>query len=185
MLSSRFTMARNETENNITTLFEENYEKIVNYISARISNFSEAEELAAEVFLKALEHIDGFKNKGVPIEAWIYKIAHNITVDYYRKKKYPTITIEDVINMESYHNTEKKVIENLDKEEIKQALSKLSPLQQQVIQLRLISGLRSKEVAEIMEKSDGAIRELQRSGLKALRTILLTNNILIAEDLGR
>ena len=87
--------------------------------------------------------------------------------------------------MESNHNTEKKVLQNLDKEEIKQALSKLSPLQQQVIQLRLISGLRSKEVAEIMEKSDGAIRELQRSGLKALRTLLLTNNIFITEDLGR
>ena len=87
--------------------------------------------------------------------------------------------------MESYNNTEKKVLENLDKEEIKIALSKLSSLQQQVIQLRLVSGLRSKEVAQIMEKSDGAIRELQRSGLKALREILYTNNIFITEDSGR
>ena len=178
-------MASNVTENDITTLFEENYEKVVNYIAARISNFSEAEELASDVFLKVLEHIDSFKNKGVPIEAWIYKIAHNITVDYYRKKKYPTINLEDVINMESYNNTEKKVLENLDKEEIKSALSKLSSLQQQVIQLRLVSGLRSKEVALIMEKSDGAIRELQRSGLKTLREILYTNNIFITEDSGR
>jgi len=131
------------------------------------------------------KYIKSFKNKGVPIEAWIYKIAHNITVDYYRKKKYPTINLEDVINMESYNNTEKKVLENLDKEEIKSALSKLSSLQQQVIQLRLVSGLRSKEVALIMEKSDGAIRELQRSGLKTLREILYTNNIFITEDSGR
>ena len=185
MVSCRFTMTGNFTKNDITTLFEENYEKVVNYIASRISNMSEAEELASDVFVKALEHIDGFKNKGIPIEAWLYKIAHNITIDYYRKKKYPTINIEDVINMESYNNTEKKVLENLDKEEIKIALSKLSSLQQQVIQLRLVSGLRSKKVAQIMEKSDGAIRELQRSGLKALREILYTNNIFITEDSGR
>ena len=178
-------MTGNFTKNDITTLFEENYEKVVNYIASRISNMSEAEELASDVFVKALEHIDGFKNKGIPIEAWLYKIAHNITIDYYRKKKYPTINIEDVINMESYNNTEKTVIENLDKEEIKIALSKLSSLQQQVIQLRLVSGLRSKEVAQIMEKSDGAIRELQRSGLKALREILYTNKIFITDDSGR
>jgi RNA polymerase sigma factor, sigma-70 family len=101
-------MTGNFTQNDITTLFEENYEKVVNYIASRISNMSEAEELASDVFVKALEHIDGFKNKGIPIEAWLYKIAHNITIDYYRKKKYPTINIEDVINMESYNNTEKK-----------------------------------------------------------------------------
>ncbi|MQG51366.1 MAG: sigma-70 family RNA polymerase sigma factor [SAR202 cluster bacterium] len=178
-------MANNFTENDIANLFENNYEKVVNYIAVRISNFSEAEELASDVFIKALEHIDGFKNKGIPLEVWIYKIAHNITIDYYRKKKYPTINIEDVINMESFNNTEKKVLENLDKEEIKLALTKLSTLQQQVIQLRLVSGLRSKEVAQIMEKSDGAIRELQRSGLKALREILQTNNLYITEDLGR
>tara|TARA_B100000700_G_scaffold240856_1_gene267870 strand:+ start:30 stop:566 length:537 start_codon:yes stop_codon:yes gene_type:complete len=178
-------MTGNFTKNDITNLFEENYEKVVNYIASRISNMSEAEELASDVFVKALEHIDRFKNKGIPIEAWLYKIAHNITIDYYRKKKYPTINLEDVINMESYNNTEKKVLENLDKEEIKSALSKLSFLQQQVIQLRLVSGLRSKEVALIMEKSDGAIRELQRSGLKTLREILYTNNIFITEDSGR
>tara|TARA_B100000676_G_scaffold304913_1_gene358033 strand:+ start:2832 stop:3368 length:537 start_codon:yes stop_codon:yes gene_type:complete len=178
-------MANNFTENDIANLFENNYEKVVNYIAIRISNFSEAEELASDVFIKALEHIDGFKNKGIPLEVWIFKIAHNITIDYYRKKKYPTINIEDVINMESFNNTEKKVLENLDKEEIKLALTRLSTLQQQVIQLRLVSGLRSKEVAQIMEKSDGAIRELQRSGLKALREILQTNNLYITEDLGR
>ena len=178
-------MTNNFTENDIANLFENNYEKVVNYIAIRISNFSEAEELASDVFIKALEHIDGFKNKGIPLEVWIFKIAHNITIDYYRKKKYPTINIEDVINMESFNNTEKKVLENLDKEEIKLALTRLSTLQQQVIQLRLVSGLRSKEVAQIMEKSDGAIRELQRSGLKALREILQTNNLYITEDLGR
>ena len=185
MVSCRFAMTGNFTKNDITNLFEENYEKVVNYIASRISNMSEAEELASDAFVKALEHIDRFKNKGIPIEAWLYKIAHNITIDYYRKKKYPTINLEDVINMESYNNTEKKVLENLDKEEIKSALSKLSFLQQQVIQLRLVSGLRSKEVALIMEKSDGAIRELQRSGLKTLREILYTNNIFITEDSGR
>ena len=83
MVSCRFTMTGNFTKNDITTLFEENYEKVVNYIASRISNMSEAEELASDVFVKALEHIDGFKNKGIPIEAWLYKIAHNITIDYY------------------------------------------------------------------------------------------------------
>ena len=178
-------MAMNYTENDIAKLFEENYHKVVNYIAARISNLSEAEELASDVFLKALENIQNYKNKGVPIEAWLYRIAHNNTIDYYKKKKYPTIDIEEIMNMKSNNNTEKTVLDNLDIKEVQEALSKLSASQQQVIQLRLISGLRSKEIAEIMDKSDGAIRELQSSGLKILREILYNNNIFITEDLGR
>lgn len=178
-------MAMNFTENDIAKLFDENYNKVVSYIAARISNYSESEELASDVFLRALENIQKYSNKGIPIEVWLYKIAHNITIDYYRKKKYPTIGIEEIINLKSNNNTEKTVFDNLDKEEIQQALTKLSSSQQQVIQLRLISGLRSKEVAEIMDKSDGAVRELQRSGLKILREILNNNNIFIMEDMAR
>ena len=69
----------------LADLFEEYYERIARYIAVRIGNQNDAEELAGDVFVRATEHIGSFQWRGVPVQAWLYRIAHNLVVDHLRR----------------------------------------------------------------------------------------------------
>ena len=69
----------------LADLFESDYERIARYIAVRIGNTGHAEELAGDVFVRALERIDAFQWRDVPMQAWLFRIAHNLVVDYLRK----------------------------------------------------------------------------------------------------
>ena len=87
-------------ENNeakLTGLYEEYYDRIARYAYVRIGDKSDAEDLAGEVFLKALESLKSYKERGVPMQAWLFRIAHNLVVDYFRKTaKRKTVALETV-----------------------------------------------------------------------------------------
>ena len=68
----------------LTHVFEEHYDRIVRYVASRIGNWNDAEDLASETFTKALNNAKKFEWRGSSITSWIYKIATNLIVDYYR-----------------------------------------------------------------------------------------------------
>ena len=70
----------------IAALYETHYDRVARDIAVRIGNIDEAEDLASEVFIKAVRSADSYREKGAPMEAWLFKIAHNITVDQLRKR---------------------------------------------------------------------------------------------------
>ena len=77
-------------------IYEDYFDRIFSYIAARIGNRFDAEDLTEEVFLKALKSIGSFKWQGISIGAWLFRIAHNITVDHLRKmSKRQTMPIEE------------------------------------------------------------------------------------------
>ena len=69
---------RKQLEDSLVNLYEESYEKVARYIFVRIGNQHEAEDLASETFLRALRSLDSYQERGLPMEAWVFKIAHNI-----------------------------------------------------------------------------------------------------------
>jgi RNA polymerase sigma-70 factor (ECF subfamily) len=72
-------------EERLAALYEEYYDKIARYIYTRIGDKSESEDLASEVFLKALKSIKTYRDTGPPMQAWLFKIAHNLVVDHLRR----------------------------------------------------------------------------------------------------
>ena len=66
--------------------FETSYEHVTRYIALRIGDRDQAEDLASEVFVRALDKADSFKPGEKPIQAWLFRIAHNLLVDHLRKK---------------------------------------------------------------------------------------------------
>ena len=66
-------------------LYEEYFDKIYRYIALKIGDRTEAEDMTQQVFLKALKSISSYKRTEVPFSAWLYRIAHNLTVDHFRK----------------------------------------------------------------------------------------------------
>jgi RNA polymerase sigma-70 factor (ECF subfamily) len=163
---------RRRKEELLARLYDEYYDRIARYISIRIGNQAEAEDLAGEVFLKALESLDSYQERGAPMQAWLFKIAHNLLVDYVRKvSKQKTIPV-DKLEISDGVNMEETVERQLQSEKLSQALKGLTPAQREVIGLRFFAGLTSNEVGKILGKSSGAVREMQSAAVKSLRKLM-------------
>jgi RNA polymerase sigma-70 factor (ECF subfamily) len=161
-----------EKESRLAGLYEEYFDKIVHYIYVRIGDRHEAEDLAGDVFLRALESLKSYKERGIPMQAWLFRIAHNASVDYLRKKGRGTsVPIEEVV-MTNGEDPVAIAEKSFEMRKVEEAMHKLTPEQREVVRLRFFGGLSSKEVGVIMRKSDGAVREMQRSAIEKLRTLL-------------
>ena len=161
-----------EKESRLATLYEEYFDRIAHYIYVRIGDRNEAEDLAGNVFLKALESLKSYKERGIPMQAWLFRIAHNALVDHLRKKgRVTTVPIEGVTIMTG-EDPAAVAETNLEMEKVREAMQKLTPDQREVVQLRFFGGLSSKDVGAILHKSDGAVREMQRAAVEKLRTLL-------------
>jgi len=141
--------------------------RIYRYVFYQVRDKMTAEDLTEEIFLKAWKAIKKYKGKGRSFSAWLYRIAHNYVIDYYRTKR-ADVTLETQIPVESSH-PEQEVEEKLRQRELLEAISHLAPQQRQVIILKFIEGLENREIEQITGKSQGAIRMMQMRALTTLR----------------
>lgn len=153
----------------IGSLYEEYYDRIVRYIFVRINDQSEAENIGGDVFLRALQSLDSYRGRREQLRAWLFKVAHNLVVDYWRKmSKQRTISIDEV-EVPDRQNIAEVVEKKAELERLSQALKQVTPAQREVIGLRVFAGLSSAEVGKMLDKSSGAVREMQRAAIEILR----------------
>jgi RNA polymerase sigma-70 factor, ECF subfamily len=159
-------------------LYEAYFDKIYRYISFRVRNEMESEDLTQQVFMKVLNSISSYQNQGVPFSSWVYRIAHNVVVDFMRQQnKKATVDIEGMQLISPAEDTQSVLEKQMDVEEVKKASRSLTAAQQEVISLRFAGELSITECAKIMGKSEGAIKALQHSAVLALRKALVVNGI--------
>ena len=169
------TEARKCNEAKLASLYEEYYDKIARYAYVRIGDRTEAEDLAGEVFLKALDSLESYQERGVPMQAWLFRIAHNLVVDHLRKAtKRKTVPI-DTVQVEADVDPMTAAEKNIELERVARAMGQLTREQREVLRLRFFGGLTSKEAGSILNKSDGSIREMQRAAIEKLRRLLVTD----------
>jgi RNA polymerase sigma-70 factor, ECF subfamily len=119
-----------------------------------------------------LQSMDNYYLPNGNFRAWLYRIAHNTVVDYYRTFK-TTVDIEKAENFASnYVNAEDLLIQEENMNEILAAISKLTDEQKSVVTLRFVEGLTNSEIAKVLDKNEEAIRALCSRGLKSLRSNL-------------
>jgi len=150
-------------------LYEEYFPRIYRYIALRVQNQTEAEDLAEQVFLKALESSPSFKWRGAPISSWLFRIARNQVIDYWRTDKSKrTLPLNEFLVSDTI-DPERAAERNSDIRQLIQAVGQLTQAQRDVIELRFAGGLSISEVANILGKSPGAVKVLQHSALATLR----------------
>ncbi len=149
-------------------LYDLYIDKIYKYIFYKCRNVEEAEDLTAQVFTKAWEAIDRYRWEGYPFSTWLYRIAHNQMIDYYRTHR--TILPLDIARARASDTDPVQEVEHtLTANEIRDALQHLTRDQQRVIILRFLEGYEISEISSIMGKDPAAIRALQHRALRALQ----------------
>lgn len=151
-------------------LYELYIDKVYRYIASRVEPM-EAEDITEQVFLKAFQSIHSFKLKGIPFSSFLFTLARNLLIDWKRKEGARQRYITKEIAPPQF-NPEEMAEKRMMMEEMKKAIDKLTPAQQEVIRLRFAAGLSCEETAKIMGKSIGAIKALQHTALNNLRRML-------------
>ena len=154
-------------------LYDAFVERVYRYLYFRTGNHTEAEDLTEQVFLKAWEAIGRYRWQGRPFLAWLYRLAHNTHIDHVRSRKPTTSLNNDERPIELASPTASaEIARALDADQLARALGELTPDQQQVIVMKFIEGLDNEQIAQSMDKREGAIRALQMRALMSLRRVL-------------
>ena len=167
--------ARQNDQQAFTKLYEAYFDKIYRYVAVKIGDRAEAEDMTQQVFLKALKSISSFKWKGSPFSAWLYRIAHNLIVDYYRKQNKRAATLQDDVQIAGDDDPQESAERKMDLEQVLSATRHLTDAQREVISLRFTGEMSTAEVARIMGKSQGAVKALQHSAINALRRVMVVH----------
>jgi RNA polymerase sigma-70 factor (ECF subfamily) len=153
-------------------LYERFADRIYRYIYFRVTDGESAEDLTSKVFLKAWEHLPTFRRSNSPFIAWLYTIAHNTLVDFYRTSR-QTARLDEVAALPALEpSPAEQTDQRLEAQRLRRAVEELSPTQRNVITMRLIEGMATDEIAERLHKSEGAVRAVQMRALQALEGIL-------------
>ena len=142
-------------------------DRIYRYVFYQVSNRATAEDLTEEIFLKAWEGIGKFKWKGPPFQAWLYRIARNHIIDYFRTNRQQQTLDEELEGDDG--RPEQEAGDKQTQRMLSKAIFSLPEQQRQIILLKFIEGLENCEIAQILKKSQGAIRITQMRALDALR----------------
>ena len=151
-------------------LYKSYFTPVYRYIYFRVGSKNEAEDLTQDVFVKAYTSFNHYSYSGKSPLAYFYTIARNAVIDYRRKKKMLIMDDEDLITIaDESDSPQEQSIKNEDAEMIRKKIALLSEDQQDVIVMRFIDELSTKEIATILNKSEDVVRQLQSRGLKSLR----------------
>ncbi len=153
-------------------LYDRHVDAIYRYAFYRLRTDAEAEDVTSEVFHRALVAMPRYEPRR-PFLAFLYGIARHVAADRLRRSARPSAPFEDAIAHPSDAPGPEEHAERLDNAwRLRQAIVKLTPLQQEVVILRYLDDRSTKEVAEFTGKPESTIRGIQMRALAALRDIL-------------
>ena len=152
-------------------LYDRYAPKMYSYIFRRVGEAALAEDLTSELFVRVLSAIQNERAWRDSFVAWLYRIAHNLVVDAYRRRPPPMVPLDGLPLETDADNPAEVVQQSADCTWLRAAIGRLTSDQQQVLALRYGEGLTAKETGQIMEKTTGSVEALQRRALAALRRI--------------
>lgn len=145
------------------------YGKVMGYISARIRNHADAEDLCADVFEKIQRRLDDYDQSKAAIGTWIFTITRNTLIDHFRRKK-PNEELDENLSDDSELDESLLSTETLG--ELASALRRLPQQMMDIIVLRYYDGKPLTEIAQMMNLSYGAVKLRHQNALVMLRQLI-------------
>jgi len=169
--------ARGFDETALGEMYDRYSPEIYRYAFRLLGDLEMAEECVAETFSRLLKAI---KNGGGPkqyLRAYLFRIAHNWVTDIYRRNGSKSLALDPEWPCDAASEPHHEVFEELERQEVRQALAQLTPDQRQVIVLRFLEEWEYLEISRAMNKPVGAIKALQHRGLGSLRRQLYAKEV--------
>jgi RNA polymerase sigma-70 factor, ECF subfamily len=152
-------------------LYERYVTRIYNYIYYRTGNSSDAEDLTARVFFRAMHHIRNYRDRGLPFSAWLYRIAHNLVANWHRdnsrRKEIPLD--EGFMSRTLGEHPEYELLQLEERERVARLIRSLPAERQQLLILKFVEHLSNAEIGQIMGRTEGAVKSLYHRTLLSLR----------------
>ena len=145
------------------------FDRIYSYLHMSVGSRHDAEDLTTQTFVKMLESIGRFQWKSVPFSAWLFRIAHNLAMDFFRARRrwQPEEEIPEPPGAEE-NSAEEQALASIGDASLLELIARLSPEQRQVLTLKFVFRFSNGETAAILDKTEGAVKSLQHRALASL-----------------
>jgi RNA polymerase sigma-70 factor (ECF subfamily) len=163
----------NLTKQDLIEIYEQYSPEIYRYAIRLLGDSATAEDCVSETFSRFLNVIRRGGGPQDNVRAYLYRVAHNWVTDYYRRQPPPDLPLEVDQHVEPGSNPSSVMAEIWERERVRNAILRLPPEQQQVIQLRFLEDWSHEEVAQVLEKTVDATRSMQYRALNSLRRMLI------------
>jgi RNA polymerase sigma-70 factor (ECF subfamily) len=144
--------------------------RLYRYAMRLLGDDSAAEDCVSETFSRFLKALQAGKGPRDYLQAYLFRTAHNLVVDHYRRQPLTEELDDDLPQAET---TESIAEDNLRQSRVRAALHKLTDDQQQVVSLKFLEGWENEEIARALHKPVGAVKSLQHRALAQLQKFLL------------
>ncbi len=149
-------------------------DRVFRYLLVRVGDEDTAEEMTSQVFVHLIERLHKYRigpaDNVAIFSAWLYRMTYNKMVDIIRKsRRSPQMPIDVIQDMPTGQVVSDDVIQKIDNERLLSTLAVLNETQRDVLLLRFIEGYNIAETAEILDKTQGAIKALQHRAIGNLR----------------
>jgi RNA polymerase sigma-70 factor, ECF subfamily len=144
------------------------------YVVSIVGDPHLAEDVVSETFLRMLEKIDGYEYRGIPFEAWLYRIAHNMAVNQLKRasRNVPIVDDESPRALAVDDDPSQLAEAHDERAAVRAALAELTEEQQQVVLLRYVAERSVGETARLLEKTEAAVKSLQFRALRSMGRLL-------------
>jgi RNA polymerase sigma-70 factor (ECF subfamily) len=146
------------------------FDRIYSYLHLSVGNRHDAEDLTTQTFLKMLESIGKFRFQAAPFSAWLFRIAHNLSMDHFRANRrwQPEEEVPEPLGSEE-RSAEDEAFHSIGRQSMLELIDSLSQEQQQVLTLKFVFNFSNAEAATILDKTEGAVKSLQHRALVSLQ----------------
>jgi RNA polymerase sigma-70 factor (ECF subfamily) len=167
--------AQNGDEEAFGVLYDQHAQAVFRFLAGNLGNSQEAEDLTTEVFLRIWKALPEYEASGIPFGAFVFRIARNMLIDRYRAngRRQPSVSIEDIGLEEVLADPDQKIPDPHEYQNLHVALQSVRSDYREVLVLRFLNDFSIEEIAELMQRSPGAVRVLQHRALAAVRKVLV------------
>lgn len=167
-------LARGGDKDAFGQLFDHYHPSVYRFLYYRTRSQTLAEDLASETFFRALRSMNNFRWQGKDFGAWLMTIARNLTTDHFKagRTRLEQTTEDMGVHDDSTDGPESAVLASLTNESLLAALKQLPKEQQECLIMRFLQGMSIAETAQVLARSDGAVKQLQLRGVRNLAKLL-------------
>ncbi|CVK19418.1 RNA polymerase sigma factor [Sporomusa sphaeroides] len=168
----------NDSHRFFDEIYREYFPRIYHYVLYRVSNYHDADDLSNEIFVKLFTSLNRYQREKASLPVWIFTIARNTVIDYYRRNSRPVTSLEAIPDFsDSRPGPEDKAVTRELRQHLREALASLSQREREIIALKFWSEFSNREIAGFIGISESHTGVILFRAMRRLRLILESQGV--------